>query len=255
MKNYKKIILLTAIILLIALPVSAQIKPLIGKGGYVPCATDTSAVLNLDCFLDLLSGVSKLILGLTGSLALLYFVYGGIVLLTSGGVEARITNGKTILSHAIIGVIIIFGAYLLVVTIEKIVGVQYKDPTNSGLNKSIDPNKINTTPTAPTTQSDKFYCYQPVNAPPVSGSKELTKTWKMIATYNTEDECNKNCKEVDSACTTEIKVTIDIPSNCVKEEVLPPSQGGYTKWNIIKTYTSKDECQKNCIGEGNLKCL
>jgi len=196
MKKYKKIILVSVLFILIALPVSAQIKPLIGKGGYVPCATDATAVLNLDCFLDLLGGVSKLILGLTGSLALLYFVYGGIVLLTSGGNESRITNGKTILSHAIIGVIIIFGAYLLVITVEKIAGVNLG--ANSGLNTSIDPNKINTAPpsqnTGQTGGVTKYYCIKTTSTT-TSGPKPEQKTVETIVGtgYSNEKDCMDYC--------------------------------------------------------------
>ncbi len=89
-----------------ALPARAAILP--------ACATDVTAVLQLSCFLTLLIGVSQFILGLTGSLALLFFVYGGFLFLTSGGKSDQVQKGKTILTQATIGIIIIFGAYLAV---------------------------------------------------------------------------------------------------------------------------------------------
>ncbi len=59
-----------ALLLTAALPASAQ--------GLLPaCAKDVNAVLQLSCFITLLIGVSQWILGITGSLALLFFVYGG----------------------------------------------------------------------------------------------------------------------------------------------------------------------------------
>lgn len=99
-------IALIAAFLLTALPARAAILP--------ACATNVDAVLQLSCFLNLLISVSNFILGLTGSLALLFFVYGGFVFLTSRGSADQVTKGKTILTQAVIGIIIIFGAYLAV---------------------------------------------------------------------------------------------------------------------------------------------
>lgn len=54
------------------------------------------------------------VLGITGSLALLMFVWGGFVWLTSAGVPARIKSGRDTLMWASIGIAVIFGAYALV---------------------------------------------------------------------------------------------------------------------------------------------
>jgi hypothetical protein len=58
--------------------------------------------------------VVNIILGLSGALALGYFVYGGFIMLTSRGNSKAVSDGKTILTQAVIGIIIIFGAYTAV---------------------------------------------------------------------------------------------------------------------------------------------
>jgi hypothetical protein len=54
------------------------------------------------------------ILGISGSLALLFFIYGGFTFLISGGSSERIAKGKTILINSIIGLAIIFCSYMII---------------------------------------------------------------------------------------------------------------------------------------------
>jgi hypothetical protein len=54
------------------------------------------------------------ILGLTGSLALLIFIYGGVVWLTSAGNPERIRRGRDALLWAMLGLVVIFSAYACV---------------------------------------------------------------------------------------------------------------------------------------------
>ena len=106
MKFIKNIFLTVIFGLLMAFPAYAfEIVPKCAKGATVP---------PLSCFLELAVNVSKLILGITGSLALLMFVYGGIMLMISRGNQEQVKKGKEILSKALIGVIIIFGAYVAI---------------------------------------------------------------------------------------------------------------------------------------------
>ena len=52
-------------------------------------------------------------LGIVGSLALLMFVYGGFVWLTSSGSPDKIKTGKDIFMWAAIGLVVIFSSYIL----------------------------------------------------------------------------------------------------------------------------------------------
>ncbi len=62
----------------------------------------------------LIGRVISAVLGIVGSIALLMFIYGGFLWLTSAGAEQKITQGKNILVWATIGLAIIFLSYTLV---------------------------------------------------------------------------------------------------------------------------------------------
>lgn len=80
-----------------------------------PCARAASLqAADLNCALQTFQNVARLIFGVTGSFALLMFVYGGFTLLTSGGVEAKVTTGKTIVKNAVIGIFLIMLAFYII---------------------------------------------------------------------------------------------------------------------------------------------
>lgn len=68
----------------------------------------------LNDFIGLGINVVKYIFGISGSLALLMFIYGGFKFLTAAGNKEQIESGKTILTNAVYGIIIIFGAWVLI---------------------------------------------------------------------------------------------------------------------------------------------
>ena len=97
--------------------------------------------------IKLIYGIMQWVWGLSGSLALLMFVWGGVLWLISAGAEEKIKEGKTTLINAVIGIIIIFGSWMLinyvVGTLVSGSGTQqakifgdpwndYKDPTGEG---------------------------------------------------------------------------------------------------------------------------
>lgn len=53
-------------------------------------------------------------LSVIGSFALLMFVYGGVLWMTSRGEEKQVKKGKETLTYAILGLVIIFSSYVLV---------------------------------------------------------------------------------------------------------------------------------------------
>lgn len=58
--------------------------------------------------------VIKFMLGLSGSVALLMFVWGGFQFLSSAGDPGKVKKGKETLTMAVLGLAVIFGAYILV---------------------------------------------------------------------------------------------------------------------------------------------
>ncbi len=67
--------------------------------------------------------LARIILALSGSLALLMFIYGGFTWLTATGSSERVDKGRKILIGAVIGLIIIFGAVTIVNFAQKALGV------------------------------------------------------------------------------------------------------------------------------------
>jgi hypothetical protein len=58
--------------------------------------------------------VAQFIWGISGSVALIFFMYGGFTWLTSAGSPERVTQGKTIFKNAIIGLMLIFGSWVII---------------------------------------------------------------------------------------------------------------------------------------------
>jgi len=61
----------------------------------------------------IIGNIIKAVLGLVGVLALVMFIYGGILWMTSGGKEEQIKKGKDTLVWAVLGLAIIFFSYAL----------------------------------------------------------------------------------------------------------------------------------------------
>ena len=68
----------------------------------------------LNDVLGMAEKIIDIILSVVGSLAFLFFIYGGLTLLFSGGSEERVKKGKGILVAAIIGLVIVFSSYLII---------------------------------------------------------------------------------------------------------------------------------------------
>ncbi len=77
----------------------------------------------LNDFIGIAVKVSQIILSFTGSLALLFFIYGGIMFLISGGSSERVTKAKNIIVGAVVGVFIVFTSYMIIGFVFQATGV------------------------------------------------------------------------------------------------------------------------------------
>ncbi len=83
-----------------------------------PCCCNLSSVERIAV------NVTQIILGIAGSLALLAFVVGGVLYMTSGGESGKVQKATTMLKTAIIGIAIILLSGIIVQTIlKKLTGV------------------------------------------------------------------------------------------------------------------------------------
>lgn len=73
---------------------------------------------------------SRWVLGIVGSLALLMFIYGGLMFLISAGSSDRVSKAKLILIAAVAGLAIVFSSYLIIKFVLGTMGINW-DGTNA----------------------------------------------------------------------------------------------------------------------------
>lgn len=94
-------LLLTGVGLVVASPAFAQ-------------ATTLTNPINTSDPNQLLANIIKTALGVVGAIALVFFIYGGFMMLISGGSSDRVKKGRDTLMWATIGLVFIFGSYGIV---------------------------------------------------------------------------------------------------------------------------------------------
>lgn len=138
MKRYQKFIFISVMLSSVffnVIPVLAQGSEAT-KSKFIPdCALDNptggkeGAAKEGDCrsisiFVTMLILVANYLFGIVGALALLFFIYGGFTLILSRGAPDSVKKGKDIMVAAIVGLIIVFGAYMLVRFLGSSLGVR-----------------------------------------------------------------------------------------------------------------------------------
>lgn len=80
-----------------------------------------SGIANSTTITDLIINIIKILLFVSGGIAVLFVIYGGFLYLTAGGNEEQAEKGKTALVNAIIGIIIVILAYVIVNVVVNLV--------------------------------------------------------------------------------------------------------------------------------------
>ncbi|MDP3043094.1 MAG: hypothetical protein Q8N21_01695 [bacterium] len=115
MKKYIKFIIpfSVAAIIILFFAVNISIVQSSADTVILPAGADKGDY-TLNDFIQLAVNISKWLLGITGSLALLAFIYGGVVFLISAGNTEMVAKGKKIIFGAIIGLAIVFASYTII---------------------------------------------------------------------------------------------------------------------------------------------
>lgn len=106
-----KIFIFSIIILLFCFLSSAQNVLAADTISLTNPLTDSSTSIDIP---TLIGNIIHSVLGIVGSLALVMFIYGGLLWMTSAGKQEQVTKGRDAMLWAAIGIIIIFSAYALV---------------------------------------------------------------------------------------------------------------------------------------------
>ena len=85
---------------------------------------DEGECRSVSIFVIMLLNFASYLFTIVGALALLFFIYGGFTLILSRGAPDAVKKGKDILVASIVGLIIVFGAYMLVRFLGTAVGLK-----------------------------------------------------------------------------------------------------------------------------------
>jgi len=87
-----------------------------------PCGDDVCGA-TLACLTTVFPNVITTALELVGVVAVIMIILAGIRFLTSGGDQKRLEGARKTLTYAIIGIVVIFGSYLIINLVSFVTGV------------------------------------------------------------------------------------------------------------------------------------
>ncbi len=112
MKKFAIIISLSVLLFFIILmPVFAGTSACNNEDGTVKLCNPLTGI---DTPQALIGQIINSLFGIIGSLALVMFVYGGLLWMTSSGSAEQVKKGKDIFIWAVVGLVVVFSAYSLV---------------------------------------------------------------------------------------------------------------------------------------------
>jgi len=138
----KKILTAVFIVTITVLSISWSLNTVGAQGNFLPAAGGGSCGsenqlsasecgnYTLNDFIRLAVNISKWILGIVGSLTLAMFVYGGVLLLLSGGSSDKVDKAKKTMVAAVVGLAIVLGSSLIIKTSMEYIGLKWDGSIN-----------------------------------------------------------------------------------------------------------------------------
>jgi len=96
-----------------------------GNGPACPAGSSNCGNYSLNNMVSVAVIVSQYILGIVGSLALVAFVAGGLMMMLSAGNPEWVTRGKQTIIGAVIGLAIVFTSYTIIFFVYKSLGIEF----------------------------------------------------------------------------------------------------------------------------------
>ncbi len=93
--------------------------------GLVPCGDSGEPACDLAQFFILVEKVIDFMLLIAIPIAVAVIIYGGFLLMTSGGSEQRVSQGKQAILAAIIGLAITFGSLIIIKLLGLAIGYNF----------------------------------------------------------------------------------------------------------------------------------
>jgi hypothetical protein len=124
-KKKSKILLTIILLAVVVLPVIALAQTQEPTGGIVPlCAMQGHGPCTLNDLLFFASEIFNYLVWLAVALSTLSFAIAGFYYITAGGDEGKLKKAHEIFYYAFIGMVLALGAYVIVNTVLKILGVR-----------------------------------------------------------------------------------------------------------------------------------
>ena len=95
----------------------------------VPSERYKDGSYTLDDLVGIFPSVAEVYLKLAGSLALLAFVIGGVMMIISGGNKEKVQKGQQALLAGVVGLIIVFTGWLIIQFVYSALGIQWDGST------------------------------------------------------------------------------------------------------------------------------
>lgn len=111
-KLSNKIFLIVTLFVVVGVFISSQTSL---AGGLVP--VNSTGDYTVSQILAILPTAIQFMLGISGSIALLAFVYGGVLFLVSSGNRELVEKGKNVIKGAVVGLLLVFLSYTIIATI------------------------------------------------------------------------------------------------------------------------------------------
>ncbi len=140
----KKQIFLGILLLCTLLPAYSTAQAAPTSGFMVDLQKQTNAVAgakgaNLGKAQDprvIVARIINIFLGTLGILLVVYIIYGGALIFMSAGSEDKISEGKTVIKRAVLGMVLVMGAYSITIFVNSV--IQNTDPCAPDENGNVD---------------------------------------------------------------------------------------------------------------------
>jgi len=94
-----------------------------GSGPTCPAGSTNCGKYTLNEMVSVAIKIANFILGIVGSLALLAFVAGGVMMMLSAGNQEWVTRGKQTIIGAVVGLVIVFTSYMIIQLVYTALGI------------------------------------------------------------------------------------------------------------------------------------
>lgn len=114
----------TLILILLIVPVLLVNAAPVQAAGLIPCGGPNEPFCNLCYFFDLINNLIKFFLfTIALPVTILMFVLGGVLFLFAGAKPELMNKAKAIITAAVIGLVLMFGAWIMVNTVLQGLGI------------------------------------------------------------------------------------------------------------------------------------